>query len=60
MHHDVEATNKEKGVYHDPLTNTPIFLTTPGAILYQAFKATFMACDASHLQQKIQVDLDRF
>ena len=44
---------RQKRVHHDPLTNMPIFQTAPGAIQYQAFKATFMACDASHLGQQI-------
>ena len=37
---------RQKWVQHDPLTNMPIFQIAPGAIQYQAFEATFMACDA--------------
>lgn len=35
-----------------------IFSTVPGAIQYQAFEATFMACDASHLNHQIHLNLN--
>ena len=50
---------RRKRVLHDPLTKTPIFRTAPGTRRYQAFEATFMACDASHLRNHISLNLDR-
>ena len=42
-----------------PLSTYKIFniLTSAGTIQYQAFKTTFMACDASHLKHQIYVNL---
>jgi hypothetical protein len=42
---------RKKRIKHDPLTKTPIFQTAPGTLRYQAFEATYMACDASHLRE---------
>ena len=49
---------RQKRINHDPLTKTPIFQTAPGTLRYQAFEATYMACDASHLREQIRIDLD--
>ena len=37
----------------------PIFWTAPGGIQYQAFEAMYMACDASNLNHKVHLDIDR-
>ncbi len=55
----METTNKKK---EDPPWSTyqdSYFRKAPGAQQYQAFEATFMACDASHLQNHISLNLDR-
>ena len=49
---------RRKVILHDPLTKTPIFRTAPGTRQYQAFEATYMACDASHLRNHIFLNLD--
>ena len=49
---------RKKWINHDPLTKNPIIQTAPGTLCYQAFEATYMACDASHLREQVQVDLD--
>ena len=49
---------RRKRITHDPLTKTPIFRTVPGTRRYQAFEATYMACDASHLLNHISLNLD--
>ena len=57
VHFVMATTNKQKRVHHDTFTNMPIFWTAPGSIQYQAFEATFMACDASHLFHHIPIGL---
>ncbi len=54
----METADKKKRITHDPLTKTPIFRTAPGTRRYQAFEATYMACDASHLRNHISLNLN--
>ena len=50
---------RRKRILQDPLTKTPIFRTAQETQQYQAFEATFIACDASHLWNHISLNLDR-
>ena len=50
---------RRKRILPNPLTETPIFRTALGTQQYQAFEATLMACDASHLWNYISLNLDR-